>query len=158
MPHLKKVLFLFLITCLSCGCFQRGPVQKHAHYELGFSLTAPENWRRADIGSLATVSSLGLEDGKEGLVILTQNFETAFKKQVRLISRTNFPILENGTLLFSKYKTRWFLSTNDKTSNITYVIKADEEQTFSIVCTAPKTNFASYRRTFDRIARSFRTF
>ncbi len=65
MSCLKKILFLFLITGLFCGCFPRRPIKKHAHYELGFSLLAPENWQRADIGSLATVSSLASKTVKK---------------------------------------------------------------------------------------------
>ena len=158
MPYLKKFLFLFLITFFFYGCFQKGFGEKHSHYELGISLRVPENWQRADINSAATLSSMAFEDSKDGLIILTQNFETSFSKQLKITSKINYPILEKGLLLFSKYKTKWFRSVEGRTSNITYVIKAGEDQTFSITCTAPSINFVSYRPNFDRAARSFRAF
>lgn len=158
MPDLKKFLLLFLIPSLLCGCFQKPWGTKHAHYELGISLRAPESWQRADISSAATVSSMAVEDGQGGLAILTQNFDISFRAQLKATSEMNYPVIEKGPLLFSKYKTNWFRSIDERTSKVTYVLKADEGRVFSIVCTAPSINFTSYRSVFDRIARSFRTF
>ena len=158
MPYLKKSLFLFLITCLFCGCSQKDFGTKHAHYELGASLSVPENWQRVDLIAVAAVSSMAFEDGEGGFIILTQNFETSFRKQMRIISEMNYPILEKGPLLFSKYKTQWFQSVDNRTTNIAYVLKANEGRIFSILCAAPSINFVSYRANFDRAARSFRAF
>ena len=158
MPSLKKSLFLFLIPCLFCGCFQKSFGTEHSHYELGISLRVPENWQRADISSAAALSSMVFKDDQGGTIILTQNFETGFKKQLKITSKKNYPILEKGPLLFSKYKTEWLRSVEGRISNITYVIKADDDRTFSVICTAPSLNFASYRANFDLIAKAFRIF
>lgn len=158
MPYFKKCLFLFLIVFFFCGCFQKDFGRKHSHYELGASLRIPENWKRADISPAATISSMAFKDANGSWIVLTRNFGVGFTKQMEITSKINYPILEKGRVLFSKYKTRWFYSVEGRISTITYVIKGSEGRVFSIICTTPSIHLATYRPNFDRVVRSFRTF
>ncbi|MCK5267441.1 MAG: hypothetical protein KAR07_04690 [Spirochaetes bacterium] len=158
MSLFKKFLPLFLIPFFLCGCGQKTFGPKHSHYALGISVRAPEEWQRAMLSPAEALSSMALKDGKGGMVIVTLSFENTFARQIEISSKLNYPVVEKGFLLFSKYKTKWLRSTEGRMSYLTYVVKASEGQIFTITCVAPSINFVFYRPKFDLLAKSFRAF
>ena len=155
MFFLKKSFGLALILLLACGCTQKDFGTRHHNYTLGASLCIPSNWQRLELDPTAELLSMAFEDGEEGVVILTQNYGVGFKKQLKVTAQINYPTLDNGSLLFSKYKTKWFFSDKDKVTYMTYVLKDKQGRVFSVICASPSINFVSYRDLFEKIARSF---
>lgn len=158
MSRFRYLLIFFLVSFCFCGCSRNDFGEKHAHYELGVSLRIPDGWNRSEISSVETVTSMAFDDGKGAKIVLMLNYETSFSKQVDLVSEINYPILQKGPLLFSRYKAKWFLSEDNRTTDITYVIKDSHGRIFSLICTAPSINFPAYQTDFERVARSFRSF
>ncbi|MCK4882154.1 MAG: hypothetical protein KAS92_03930 [Candidatus Omnitrophica bacterium] len=158
MSLFKKILPLCLIPFFLCGCGQKDFGPKHSHYALGISVRAPEEWQRNRLSPAEALSSMALKDGKGGMIIVTLNVENNFARQMEISSKLNYPVVEKGFLLFSKYKTKWLRSTEDRMSYLTYVVKAPEGRIFTIICVAPSINLVFYRSKFDLIAKSFRAF
>ena len=158
MSSLRNVSIFILILLIGCGCFGGHSDEQYIHKELEVSLRLPDGWERAYASPMETASSMAFADGKGGKILLVHNPGVTLRKQMDIVSEVYYPILQKGALFFPKYKTKWFLSNQDRVTNITYVIQDAEGRIFSLICTAESLNFVTYRRTFDRIARSFRSF
>ena len=151
----KRILPFLLILFFISGCSQKECGTKHHHYAMGAVLCLPEEWQRVQLSPENDLTSMAFEDGKGGTVILTQYPGKNFREMIRLITEVYHPILEKGHLLFSKHKTVWLTSDKDRTSTITYIVKAKEGRVFIITCSSPSINFVEYKPSFEAIARSF---
>lgn len=157
MLKLSKPIIFLLTLFLFCGCSQNFD-EKHSHFDLGISIYLPEDWTRINLDPNAALTSMAFENGKNATVLMRLNPEDNLASQIKRETQANFPILESGPLLFTKYKTSWMLHADNDRTSITYVLKDREGQIFTIVGSSENLYFTSFRPIFDKMVRSFRSY